>query len=95
MAIPSREVQSAARRAADRHRAQLAEIAGARHAMATVATVTPGGASDGNALARVSWRDAVLEAAVLDPYTPVIGHRVLIVVADNQLIILGRVIGSP
>ena len=49
---------------------------------ATVATVTAGGAADGNALTTVTWRGASVQAAYLASYTPTVGHRVAVVVQD-------------
>jgi hypothetical protein len=34
-------------------------------------------------------------AGYLSSYTPVVGHRVLCELVDNQLIITGRVVGYP
>lgn len=63
---------------------------------ATVATVTAGGAADGNALATVTWRGTAVAAAYLASYTPTVGHVVAVVVQPpGGLLILGRIIGTP
>lgn len=96
MTVPSRGVAQAARRFADRGSTQLRDIPSARLFRATVTTVTPGGASDGNALVAVTWRgEENTVADYPDSYTPVVGHRVLCALVDDQLSILHRSIGSP
>lgn len=63
---------------------------------ATVAAVTPGGASDGNAAVTVTWRGSAMPATYLAAYTPTVGHVVAVVVQPpNTLLIVGRVIGTP
>lgn len=62
----------------------------------TVLAVTPGGASDGNALITVDWRGGSYLAAGYDAaYTPAVGHRIKCVVIADQIHIDGRVIGQP
>lgn len=61
-----------------------------------VASVTPGGASDGNALATVTYRGVTQEAAYLASYTPTVGHTVLLLVTSTgSVVILGRTLGTP
>jgi hypothetical protein len=63
---------------------------------ATVATVTPGAAADGNALVTVTWRGAAQQAAYLSSYTPTVSHVVAVVYQPpGGLLILGRIIGTP
>lgn len=62
---------------------------------ATVSTVTAGAAADGNALAVVTWRGVTQQAAYLATYTPTVGHVVAVAIQAGQLLILGRVIGTP
>ena len=90
----SRQVIRAARRNADQQTARLAEIPSVRMLRATVASVAPGGAGDGNAKVWVTWRGEVLEATYGAHYTPVVGHRVLCVIVDNQLEIVQRTVGA-
>lgn len=94
--MTSRQVAAAARRVADLNSARLRDAAGGGLHRATVTTVIPGGASDGNALVSVTWRGTELAVAGYpDSYTPVVGHRVLIAIADDQLEIFHRSVGSP
>lgn len=61
-----------------------------------VTTVTPGGASDGNALAVVTYRGVTQSAAWLASYTPTVGHNVLLLVTSTgSVVILGRILGTP
>ena len=62
---------------------------------ATVASVTAGAASDGNALVTVSWRGGLYPAAYPASYSPAVGHTVLLLVQDPQIAILCRLIGTP
>jgi len=84
----------ASRKLADQQTARLADVPASRMLRATVATVTAGGAGDGNALVTVTWRGQVLEVADYpDSYTPVVNHRVLCAVVDSQLSILHHSVG--
>ena len=87
-------VARAARRNADQMTALLAEIPASRVLRATVASVTAGGAGDGTALVTVTWRGGQYEATYGAHYTPVVGHRVLCVIVDNQLEIVQRTVGA-
>jgi hypothetical protein len=63
---------------------------------AVVATVTPAGAADGNALVTVTWAGAEHAAAYLASYTPVVADVVAVVVQPPAgLLILGQPIGTP
>lgn len=62
---------------------------------AQVASVVAGGAGDGNALATLNFRGQLVPAAYLQAYTPTAGQTVLVLVQPPQLIIVGRVIGTP
>ena len=63
---------------------------------ATVATVTAGAASDGNAAVTVTWHGSTVPAVYLSSYTPTVGHSVLVMVLPSApLVILGRIIGTP
>lgn len=62
----------------------------------TVTAVTAGGASDGNALVQVTRFGQQRKAnGYLNSYTPTVNDRVLAVYVDDQLIVLGKVIGKP
>lgn len=88
---------AAVRAFSDANSARIAAAASSgQQIIASVGTVTPGGASDGNAAVTVLWRGTVCSVAgYLAHYTPVAGHRVLCAYIDNQLIITGRIIGQP
>lgn len=60
-----------------------------------IATVTAGGASDGNALVEVTWRGGTTEVPYLSTYTPTVGHTVLLLVQLPQVVVLARIIGTP
>lgn len=62
---------------------------------AVVASVIPGGASDGNALVSVTWRGVTVPVAYASVYSPVVGHTVLLSVQPPSLVILCRAIGTP
>lgn len=62
---------------------------------ATVFSVTPGGASDGNALCVVTWRGVTTPVAYSAAYAPVVGHVVLLNVQPPSLVIICRVVGTP
>lgn len=63
-------------------------------AVATVATVTPAGATDGNALVTVSWLGTTAYATYGDHYTPEVGHVVLMA-RTQPLAIICRLVGTP
>lgn len=67
--------------------------------VAVVTNVAAGAAADGNALVTVDWMGDSYQASYLNTYTPVVGHVVRIEwLASNgtgQLLILGRIIGTP
>lgn len=91
-------VVAAARRYVDSTtgKARIAQQGASRQVMATISAVVTGGAGDGNALVVVQWRDAQITAAgYAASYTPVVGHRVVCHLIDNQLIVAHRVIGQP
>jgi hypothetical protein len=61
-----------------------------------IAAVAAGSASDGNALATVTYRGADIDAPYLASYTPTAGHNVaLLIQSTGSVLILGRVIGTP
>lgn len=62
---------------------------------AVVFSVTPGGASDGNALCTVTWRGVNVPVAYAAAYVPVVGHVVVVNVQPPSLTILARIIGTP
>jgi hypothetical protein len=85
-----------ARRLADQQKTQAQAPPADRFVWGTIATVTAGAASDGNALVTVTWRGATVTAnGYLSSYTPVAGNRVLCTYIGNQLIVLGRTVGAP
>lgn len=91
----SRELNQAVRRFADQNTDRLADQPTVRF-LTTVTAVTAGGASDGNALVKVTWRGAELTVnGYAASYTPVVGHRVVCDYIDNQPIIAYRVVGQP
>jgi hypothetical protein len=62
---------------------------------AQVTAVAAGEASDGAALVTVSWRNGSYEVPYLDSYSPVVGNTVLLIFQHPQVVIVGRVIGTP
>jgi hypothetical protein len=80
--VSDREVDRAARQWADAQQAQLAAVPSLRGFAATVATITP--------KVQVTWRGANYTATrVLPSYTPGVGDRVLCLLVDDQLVVLG------
>lgn len=63
--------------------------------LATVTSVAAGGASDGNALVVVNWQGVDIPAPYVSSYTPTAGHTVAVVRTGTQLLIVGRVLGTP
>lgn len=93
---PSRRLAQAARKSADRTTGWIAAAAESPLVVATVKTVTPGGASDGAALVTVAWRGVeVTVAGYPDTYTPAANHRVRCSFVGPQLFIDFRIIGAP
>ena len=91
-----RATRKAARRLGEQTARLVADVPATRTLIATVKTVMANQASDGNAVVLVSWRDSVLAAnGYGSTYTPVVGHRVLCLLVDGQLIVVDRVIGAP
>ena len=66
-----------------------------RVAKATVTSVAAGGAADGSTLAVISWRGTDVPAPYVASYTPTAGHVVAVARTGSQLLILGRIIGTP
>lgn len=97
MTAPQRRMHRAARRVADQNKSLLDRaLALVGLGLGSVSSVTAGGAADGNALVQVSYRGSSNAAAgYLNTYTPVANDWVLFVRVDDQLIVLGRVIGRP
>lgn len=62
---------------------------------AVITVVAAGAASDGNALVTVSWRGGTYYVPYLAAYTPVVGHTVLLLHQHPQVVIVGRVLGTP
>jgi hypothetical protein len=62
---------------------------------ATVSSVAAGGASDGTALCTITWLGTDVAAPYLSSYTPVAGHVVAVVRTGPQLLIIGRIVGTP
>jgi hypothetical protein len=94
--MASRRLTQAAFRFADRNSERLAALPATRQILATVSTVTPDAAADGNALVTVTWRGGDYECAgYANSYTPVAGDRVLCALVDDQLIVAFRLVGYP
>lgn len=93
----SPELAIAARILADHTSGQVADAADATApVIGTIVSVTAGGASDGFALVTVKRRGQTITAeGFLASYSPAVNDRVLCVYADNQLLILGRLVGHP
>jgi hypothetical protein len=60
-----------------------------------VHSIEPGAAADGNTRVTVTWRGQQLGAAYNADYTPVVGHTVLLLVQPPQIMIYGRLTGTP
>ncbi len=61
-----------------------------------IAAVTAGAAADGNDLASVTYRGTTTDAPYLASYTPTVGHIVaLLVQSTGNVLVLGRIIGTP
>lgn len=91
----SRRLQQQARQFADQQ-SDKSSGGGVRPIVATVSAVSAGGASDGNALVAVRWRDQqVTVAGYAASYTPAVGHRVMCLLVDSQLVIAFRIVGHP
>lgn len=92
----SRGLAAAVRTWTDATNKRIASTKGSRQVLATIAAVTAGAASDGNALVLVLWRGSIVQVAgYAASYTPVANHRVVCDLIDNQLMIAYRVIGQP
>lgn len=61
----------------------------------TVATVTAGGATDGNAQVTVTVNSSTFPAPYLAAYTPNVGDVVAVALIDGSPLILGKRIGTP
>lgn len=64
---------------------------------ADVTAVAAGAGQHGGAIVTVTRLGAatVASGGYLNPYTPLVGDRVVCQIIDNQLVILGRAIGQP
>lgn len=94
--MTTRRLELATRRFADRTSDRFADLPTTRLVIATIATVTAGAASDGNALVTLSWRGGTVTAAgYAAAYTPVVGHRVHCSLIDDQLFVDYRIVGTP
>lgn len=61
----------------------------------TVASVAVGGGADGGDLVTVTYRGVNVPAVHCASYTPVPGHRVLLLVQTPQVVIVDRLVGTP
>lgn len=61
----------------------------------TVAAVTPGAATDGNAAVTVTYGSDTFPAPYLASYTPTVGDVVLLLLNGPSPLIVGQVIGFP
>lgn len=96
MTGPSRPVARAARRLAEQQSDRFADVPASRRVVVSITAVTAGGAADGNALVKVKWRDKELTCKGYNrSYTPVVGHRVVCDVIDDQLLIAYSPVGNP
>lgn len=92
----NRGLAAAVRRFADHTSARIDDSANSRQIVATITSVTPGAAPDGNSLVTVNWRGSVLTVNGYNrTYTPVAGHRVVCDYIDNQLFISYSPVGQP
>ena len=79
--MSDREVDRAARQWADAQTAQLASIPSLRGFAATISATSP---------VTVTWKGADYQATrVLPSYTPGIGDRVLCLLVDDQIVVVG------
>jgi hypothetical protein len=84
------------RRFADQQQQHIAAGPADRRIVAQIATVTAGGASDGNALVTVTWRGQTLTANGYNrSYAPVVGHMVVCDLIGGQLLIAYSPVGAP
>lgn len=80
--MSDREVDRSARQWADAQQAQISAVPSLRGFAATIAATSPS--------VTVTWRGAVYTATrVLPSYTPGVGDRVLCLLVDDQLVVLG------
>jgi hypothetical protein len=91
----TRSLDAAIRKSADAQGDRIADAIPTTGFRATVTSVVPGGAPDGNARVQVRWRGNVITVAgYASSYTPVVGHRVTCDFIDNQVSIAYRSIGG-
>lgn len=63
---------------------------------ALVTAVDPAGATrDGNPRVTVTWHGQAISVPYLSSYTPTVGHQGLVLLADTDPVLLGRIIGTP
>lgn len=62
---------------------------------ASIVSVAAGTATDGNALVVISWLGTDVAVPYLATYTPAAGHVVAVARTGPQLLILGRIVGTP
>jgi hypothetical protein len=62
---------------------------------ATVVSVEAGAAADGNALVAVQWGGITTFVPYLSTYAPVVGDVVAVLVQGPQVVVLGKVNGTP
>jgi hypothetical protein len=80
--VSDREVDRSARQWADAQQSQIAAVPSLRGFAATIAATSPS--------VTVTWRGASYTATrVLPSYTPGVGDRVLCLLVDDQLVVLG------
>lgn len=70
-------------------------VASAHMETAEVTAVTVGGGADGQNLVTVRWRGRTVRAARCASYSPVVGHKVLVLVQGPRLIVIDRLVGTP
>lgn len=97
MTTPHPRLAQAVRRFADHNSQRIAEAASTPVVFfGTVTSVTAGGASDGNALVKVTWFGKQVTAnGYVNTYTPVANDRVLCAYDGQQIVVVGKVIGRP
>lgn len=95
MSDSRRRLEQEARRLADQQAERMASQPRSGH-FADVVAVAAGAGTDGNAVVTVNWNgEDCVAAGYAASYTPVVGHRVALLVIQNQPWIVARSVGHP